>query len=419
MGVWPSKCLTETGKCVEPTAKILCNQDDDERYDDSLTVFVARENTNSNYPIGQQQFGPHRLQHSTAMNGGPHMMPQSASMQSPSYMPPPNPIVLPPIHVRNGGQMQDAHAHGGPMQDSFSYGGGQVHDAYGVQYGRPFEQHKAQNIQSTIRGILGDLLETYPSYMPPPSGGVLSYTAAPNSPLASYTPAPLASYTPAPTPMFGAPEPSGNYSEQMPVLPPTRGSSSSGVQRMQTCDKRFCGECGVPFVDSQKFCSGCGARRSSKPQESVADPNDVDAVLARMGIILGKGSWAENLRWAKGPRREALLVLVTLGIISPRELSDDLTEITQDHIEDCVKIAAEMLVKWPSQFGAPPIQEGKVFFEQRLNKLYMSRSQQPAVYPTSCPLSMTHGSMQEALRPGSMQEALRAPSPSGYYNVLG
>lgn len=349
-GQW-NACLTEAHKCVDLSSKTICTQDvfvGDEGSDEgSYSVFLARENTNS---MG------HHLMHQSASRHMPYTgtmhVPYTGSYAMASSAAPPSPAALPrmPASSRNAPNTQ----------------------AYG-NYGMPFEQQKAQHIQQTISGLLGDLHGSYPSTTGTP------YTGTPST---SFIPPPMSGFAQA---------------QQLPVLPPerperperSRTPSPGAGQRSKT---KFCSQCGAAFADRAKFCSSCGSKRpqsrNSTPDRRPRGSEDMDTMLSRKGIVLGKGVWAEALRWSKGSRREALLVLVNLGIITERELRDDNTEISQDHIEDCVSIATEMLVRWPPHISAPPLQEGKLFFEQRLAQLHLSRN-------------------------------LKPPSPSGYYNVLG
>ena len=79
------------------------------------------------------------------------------------------------------------------------------------------------------------------------------------------------------------------------------------------------------------------------------------------GLALGKGTWAEAYRQAPlgTPRREALKMLCNLGIVTEKELADDLTVISDEHIEECVAIALTMLQKWPPSQGVPPVHQAK------------------------------------------------------------
>eukprot|EP00929_Paragymnodinium_shiwhaense_P079293 TRINITY_DN41276_c0_g1_i1.p1 TRINITY_DN41276_c0_g1~~TRINITY_DN41276_c0_g1_i1.p1 ORF type:complete len:390 (-),score=70.59 TRINITY_DN41276_c0_g1_i1:313-1482(-) len=91
------------------------------------------------------------------------------------------------------------------------------------------------------------------------------------------------------------------------------------------------------------------------------------------GLVLGLGSWATAYRQANGARRDALKLLCTSGIVTVRELADDLTVISEEHIEECVLIAGEMLATWPMDMWARQPEEAKKFFEARLTALYQRK----------------------------------------------
>lgn len=91
------------------------------------------------------------------------------------------------------------------------------------------------------------------------------------------------------------------------------------------------------------------------------------------GLVLGRGSWAAAYRQSQGPRREALRLLCRSSIVTARELSDDLTVISQEHIDECVMIASEMLQTWPLEMWARQPDEAKKFFEARLTIVYQKR----------------------------------------------
>mmetsp|Transcript_39871 Transcript_39871/g.119326 ORF Transcript_39871/g.119326 Transcript_39871/m.119326 type:complete len:346 (-) Transcript_39871:119-1156(-) len=103
----------------------------------------------------------------------------------------------------------------------------------------------------------------------------------------------------------------------------------------------------------------------------------LESTLEFGGLALGRGTWANAYRQATGMRRDALRLLCTSGIVTERELADDLTVISEEHIDECVSIAVEMLQRWPSEHGTPPQQEAKRFFEERLAALYMKRAPAP------------------------------------------
>jgi len=97
------------------------------------------------------------------------------------------------------------------------------------------------------------------------------------------------------------------------------------------------------------------------------------------GLALGKGTWAEAYRQAPlgTPRREALKLLCNLGIVTEKELADDLTVISDEHIEECVVIALTMLQKWPPSQGLPPVHQAKEFFQAQLEALYRDKVPSP------------------------------------------
>mmetsp|Transcript_66140 Transcript_66140/g.123423 ORF Transcript_66140/g.123423 Transcript_66140/m.123423 type:complete len:291 (+) Transcript_66140:61-933(+) len=94
-------------------------------------------------------------------------------------------------------------------------------------------------------------------------------------------------------------------------------------------------------------------------------------------LVLGNGSWAQAVRGAHGSRQEALRLLCESGIVTARELSDDLTVISDEHIDECVLIAQEMLQKWPLEAWVQQPQEAKRTFEARLTLLYESKVLHP------------------------------------------
>lgn len=90
-------------------------------------------------------------------------------------------------------------------------------------------------------------------------------------------------------------------------------------------------------------------------------------------LVLGKGSWAASYRQARGRRREALKLVCKCGIVTERELSDDLTVISEEHIEECVLIAGEMLNTWGLDEWSQQPGEAKKFFEAKLTALYQRK----------------------------------------------
>lgn len=103
-------------------------------------------------------------------------------------------------------------------------------------------------------------------------------------------------------------------------------------------------------------------------------PDQSAGVVDPSGFILGKGSWAAAYQSAQGTRREALQLLCSSGIVTARELSDDLTVINEEHIDECVAIATEMLQTLSSGGWALQPREAKKFFEARFTAMYNQRT---------------------------------------------
>jgi len=198
---------------------------------------------------------------------------------------------------------------------------------------------------------------------------------------------------------------------------PAGSMTPAGSSMSMPGTRKFCTQCGAVQEMSARFCGECGARRSNLPEredsarsEPMSRENsymsrenslrenslrenslrenslrsDTELGLARKGIYLGRGAWAEAYRSASdGPRREALTMLMMTGIITQRELASDLTEVHQEHIEECICIASEMLMQWPAKFGLPPQHEAKLYFEQRLAQLHASKMPSLSISPAS------------------------------------
>lgn len=113
----------------------------------------------------------------------------------------------------------------------------------------------------------------------------------------------------------------------------------------------------------------------AEPESGAANNGMLDgiAMSGSGGLIMGRGSWATAYRQASGHRREALRLLCTSGIVTARELSDDLTVISEEHIEECVQIGTEMLQTWTLEMWSRQPQEAKKFFEARLTAMYQRK----------------------------------------------
>lgn len=122
----------------------------------------------------------------------------------------------------------------------------------------------------------------------------------------------------------------------------------------------------VPNADRLRFSEDDG---SAEPlaEPGIGAPEHID------GIMLGKGSWATSYRQASGQRREALRLLCRSGIVTARELADDNTVISEEHIDECVSIGLEMLhTRNMDQWTRSP-NEAKQVFEARLTSLYQKK----------------------------------------------
>eukprot|EP00931_Biecheleriopsis_adriatica_P043616 TRINITY_DN24929_c0_g1_i1.p1 TRINITY_DN24929_c0_g1~~TRINITY_DN24929_c0_g1_i1.p1 ORF type:complete len:357 (-),score=87.98 TRINITY_DN24929_c0_g1_i1:63-1037(-) len=158
------------------------------------------------------------------------------------------------------------------------------------------------------------------------------------------------------------------------VIP--RRLSASDVHRSERESRRYESSQPSPRREAPQALSGSSGSRS-RGSKSGGYGGDLTSTLEFGGLALGKGTWANAYRQATGSRREALRLLCTSGIVTERELADDLTVISEEHIEECVSIALEMLQRWPAEQGAPPQADGKAFFQERLQALYMKRAPPP------------------------------------------
>lgn len=92
-----------------------------------------------------------------------------------------------------------------------------------------------------------------------------------------------------------------------------------------------------------------------------------------LGLKLGRGDWADAYREARGRRREAMQLLFLSDSVSSLELSDDRTVISQEHIDECVSIAMEMLDVSTLEMWSRDAGEAKRIFEAKLTTLYQRR----------------------------------------------
>lgn len=364
MGNLPNACVKEVGQCVNESEQTICaggyqvidsGDYPATRYDPGPRFYLGREDSS-------------RQQAASSLQAQYAHRPASSGSMNPAT------IVLPTIQVMDGSYGSSPDGYGRPRGAP----------AFGMPadlLGRTYEARKAGYIQNTIDGLLSELTDKYvvnngSAFNTQQLGAQQQFAPqmraqAPGSMMAnmqqgSYVPPSQPSANVGYMPTARIPPTATSFS----MRPPTNGSSS-----YPGGSSRFCGECGAPFAGgAAKFCAECGSRRSvaagAGTAQTVQD-DDMDRTLARQGIILGKGSWAQSYRRAQGPRRDALWMLAMTGIVTERELADDLTEVGQDHINECIYIASEMLAKWPPRTGAPPLHEAKSFFEERLAQLHV------------------------------------------------
>eukprot|EP00811_Abedinium_folium_P034313 NODE_7204_length_1599_cov_7.591712.p1 GENE.NODE_7204_length_1599_cov_7.591712~~NODE_7204_length_1599_cov_7.591712.p1 ORF type:complete len:445 (+),score=117.44 NODE_7204_length_1599_cov_7.591712:129-1463(+) len=115
------------------------------------------------------------------------------------------------------------------------------------------------------------------------------------------------------------------------------------------------------------------------PRSNCRDSEESESIRARCdGLVMGKGSWASAYMSSRGPRREALKLLCCSGVVTPHELEDDLTIISEEHIDECVHIALQMIEGSPLETWMRLPHEAKRFFEERLTALYTQPDRQPS-----------------------------------------
>jgi len=84
------------------------------------------------------------------------------------------------------------------------------------------------------------------------------------------------------------------------------------------------------------------------------------------GVEFGAGSWAKAYREARGARREALKLMIECRVITPFELSNDLTVVPTSHIEECISVAEAMLRTKPHSEWVEDPSEARAMFQGRL-----------------------------------------------------
>eukprot|EP00927_Polykrikos_kofoidii_P056017 TRINITY_DN50199_c0_g1_i1.p1 TRINITY_DN50199_c0_g1~~TRINITY_DN50199_c0_g1_i1.p1 ORF type:complete len:463 (+),score=73.88 TRINITY_DN50199_c0_g1_i1:126-1391(+) len=124
------------------------------------------------------------------------------------------------------------------------------------------------------------------------------------------------------------------------------------------------GHASDPNAERSRVRSTSRPRVAERPREAEEE-HDLGA-----DIRLGKGSWANAYRQARGTRREALRLLCITGIVTPRELGDDNTVIDKEHVDECTLIACDMLQARGEEAWKSQPEEAKTFFENRLTALF-------------------------------------------------
>jgi len=90
------------------------------------------------------------------------------------------------------------------------------------------------------------------------------------------------------------------------------------------------------------------------------------------GLVLGNGDWAAAYRNSTGHRRECMKMLCITGIVTERELAEDHTSIAQEHIDECIMIAGEILSRW--QHGVMNTSQAKAYFEDRFAAIFLQKA---------------------------------------------
>lgn len=116
----------------------------------------------------------------------------------------------------------------------------------------------------------------------------------------------------------------------------------------------------------------CYAAESDK-----MDTNEEEQVNTIPGVQIGQGSWPQAYAQSHGTRREALQLLIMCRIISPLELANNLTIVSQEHIEECISIASGMLKTRPLEEWLQQPQEARRIFEMDILSVAPHRAPSP------------------------------------------
>ncbi|CAK9096842.1 unnamed protein product [Durusdinium trenchii] len=177
--------------------------------------------------------------------------------------------------------------------------------------------------------------------------------------------------------------------EESPAAPSALGPArtyrpSLGTPSLRTAERSSPPSPPVSPSVGAAFVKGVEPLRTAEfgagPPSPVHVPILVDHLQSTLecgGLALGRGTWANAYRSAPhgSRRRQALKMLCELGIVTEKELADDLTVISDEHIEECVSIGLTMLQRWPNH--APPPLEAKEFFQAQLEAMYRDKVPSP------------------------------------------
>lgn len=107
----------------------------------------------------------------------------------------------------------------------------------------------------------------------------------------------------------------------------------------------------------------------------AAEPRYPDVAGA---LEAGEGTWAHAYRNAKGNKKDALELLFRCGIVSVHEHAH--SHASQDHIEECMEIAQQMLQQKPLEEWVFWRQQALESFEDSITALFSTRPPSP-IFP--------------------------------------
>lgn len=124
-------------------------------------------------------------------------------------------------------------------------------------------------------------------------------------------------------------------------------------------------------VSSQSGPSRTASTASLSTAESGGSNGSSDQLAARaQALARGSGGWAKAYQSSSGNRRESLRFLCMTGIVSTHELSDDSMSISDEHIEECISIAVDMLGSLPYEVWIRKPKEACKVFEDHYTTIY-------------------------------------------------